>query len=153
MPGNSRIEYVEPTSVEEAKEQRKLITEQIADISQQLAKRKAERARKFIERHPDGVKTGADITPEERQENSAFYTWRKKALTALRARERALRQYNEWLTQHHRPEFDEDTHEMLEGVYQLLLQLKDEAVDFDPEEWNLVERLGTYLGIKQEQAA
>jgi hypothetical protein len=152
MPGNSRIEYIEPTSIDEALTQRRLIAEQIADISQQLLNRKVERSRRFIERHPDGTKSINDLEPDEHEEHTAYLTWRKKALTALRARENALRLYNEWIDRYDRPPMEADVQALLQSIHQLLVRLRDEEVEFEPDEWALVERLGNHVGVVQKAA-
>lgn len=135
MPGLQAV-YKEPTTLDEAEESRRLLIDEIANITQQLGEKER--------RHADGKRW----TEEE------YKSWRRKATTALRARESVLRRVNAWL-QIKKREFHA-THKngahispdrgYLLAAYQLLARLKDEdGVEFFPEEVKLMKTLEEYL--------
>lgn len=147
---SNRIEFVEPASLTEGEAQRRQLAEEISDIAQQLNGRKAAKQETFVERHPNGIQGAWELTPEERKENVDYHNWRKKALGALRARERVLRQLNDWLKAerrrlHMNENGDGATTQLLSDAYQLFEKLRADDVEFDPEEWAFVEKLREFV--------
>lgn len=149
----NRIEFVEPAGLTDAETRRRTLAEEIGDIATQLNARKQERAAKFVDRHPNGIKGAYELLPEERQENVDYMAWRKKALGALRARERVLRQLNDWLKAERRrlhmtenlPPEEKDTATLIDNAYKLFVKLREDDVEFDSEEWATIEKLREYL--------
>ena len=136
MPGLQAV-YKEPAPLEEAEESRRLLIDEIANITQQLGEKER--------RHPDGKRW----TEEE------YKSWRRKATTALRARESVLRRVNAWLqtkkrefhTQHKASNGAAASTEkvFLLAAHQLLLKLETDDVEFDPEERQLIQAIGEHL--------
>ena len=132
----TQTEYLEPTSLEAAEEARRLLIDEIANITQQLGEKER--------RHPDGKRW----TEEE------YKTWRRKATTALRARESVLRRVNAWLqtekrkfhAQHKALNKSGPTERVfLLAAHQLLIKLDTDDVEFDAEELELIKSIGDHL--------
>lgn len=153
MSSGNRIEFVEPAGLTDAEARRRQLAEEIGDIAAQLNARKQERNAKFVERHPNGIENPREITAEDRKENVDYHAWRKKALSALRARERVLRQLNDWLKAERRrlhltensPPEQRDVTTLISDAYKLFVKLREEDVEFEPAEWAIIEKLREHL--------
>ena len=135
-----RVEFVEPASLTDAELQRRHLTEKIGDIATQLSDRDR--------RHPDGTR----FTDHE------YHDWRRRALGALRAHERVLRQINDWIKQERRNARaletasldDKEMFQRINAAYKLFVKLREEGVDFTPEEWTIIEQLRACLDKPQQ---
>lgn len=150
--------FSQPRTIEDGEIQRRQIVEEIASIAQQLAERKRMQAAKFVERHPHGTKSAADIFPEERIEKVAYETWRISALKAMRMKEAMLRQLNDWLKAERRKAHTQEReasspYQLIEDAHALLLRLVEEDVEFDAEELRFIARLRKFLDDAGKKAA
>lgn len=144
------IEFVTPSSISDGEEKRRFLAEEIGDIAQQLNARRQEVRAKFAKRHPNGTRGPWDVTPEERTEIVAHEAWRNRALGDLRIREKVLRQLNDWLKEARRKAYTEagqplktpPSTRILRAAYDLFLRLHKEEVEFDHDEWQVIEALG-----------
>lgn len=139
MPEKEKHEktlFVTPKSLTDAEARRRELAEKIGDIATQLSDR--DRC------HPDG----------RRFTDAEYHAWRKKALGALRAHERVLRQTNDWIKQERRLSHAEKTAaspeelsalRLISDAYSLFVKLRDDDVEFDDAEWQVIERLRNYL--------
>ena len=85
-----------------------------------------------------------------RWSSERFHTWRKNAITALRARENVLRKLNTWIETHDKAGDEPDI--LIAKAHQLLKNLEDDVVEFEPEERAVIESLGAYLEPKKKLA-
>lgn len=158
---NNRADTAPPASITDAEVRRRRLADEIADIAQQLAARKQQRMSAFMERHPDGIQTKAELTQEDRLADHNYLQWRQKALGALRVREKALRYVNDWLRDARRREGVLETASpgeasvvrLINDAYQLFVKLREDDVEFDPEEWETVEKLRRFLHAPIKTAA
>ena len=147
----TRVVYEPPQNLFEAKVQRARLVEEISDISTQLSnKNKQDRCSAC---NGDGCQSCHQ--GYVRWSNERYHTWRQGAITALRARESALRQTNAWIEartdtlkpltageQQEKGEADR----LLEKAYGLLQRLREDLDgDLDPDEVEVVESVGEYL--------
>jgi hypothetical protein len=153
------VQFVEPTSLDEAETRRRQLTDEIQDIAQQLHERKQKRIADFADRHPQGVKSPRELTLEDRESHLHYMDWRSRALKSLRGRDRVLRRLNDWIKAEKRrlaeakaPAFNPaEARDVISSVIALFIKLKAEGIDFDPDEWALVDRLNALMrGIPSE---
>ena len=140
---DSRVEFVEPRTLLEAEAQKRRLSAEIEDIMRQLDTRRKMQIAQFNKRRPRDTNGPWKVTQEEREESIAHKDWFRRATTALRARERVLKLLDMWInaTRKKRP----DPTKLINAAHDLFVKLRDEDVEFDPEEWALVEQMETYL--------
>ena len=132
---DGRVEFSEPASLTDAEVRRRHLAEKIGDIATQLADRDR--------RHADGKR----FTDKE------YHDWRRRALGAMRAHERVLRQVNDWIKHERRRQHAEksmppeqlDAFRIIDRAYKLFVKLREEEVEFTAEEWADIELLRNYL--------
>ena len=134
-----QVTYQDPASLDSAEEQRRGLIDEIASIAQQLGDRER--------RHPDGRRWTED----------EYRTWRRRATTALRARESVLRKINAWLQTERRkfhiefkasqsqPGVQSEEKKLLKEVCGFLQRLKEEEFEFEDDELKLFETLKKHL--------
>ena len=140
-PLDHYVTYTDPGSLEQAHAWRTALIEEISDISVQLAdKNKTDRCHLCNGHGCDNCGNRGSIRwlPER------YHTWRRGALTALRARENTLRRINGWIM------VNDVTGEgaatvLIKKAYDLLQDLKEGDVDFDKEELDTIDSLRDYL--------
>ncbi len=152
MPDAHLSEFVPPPNISAGEAQRSVLIEEISKILTQLSDRDR-RVIWFLCRQCDFQ----TASPPKRDEHAfakkhefstaqgvdgerIYKEWRRKALTALRAREGVLRRLNAWLDTARG-----NAEKLLNEAYDLLLRLKDDDVEFFPEDLVVLENLRTYL--------
>ena len=143
----NRVVYSDPENLAAALTRRTQLAEEISDISTQLSDRnKQDRCTAC-----NGKGCNAcDNKGGARWTNERFHTWRKSAITALRARENVLRRLNTWIETHDKAGDEPDV--LFAKAHQLLKNLEEDDVEFEPEEREVIESLGAYLKPKQKLA-
>lgn len=142
----NRVVYSDPENLPSARTWRTQLVEEISDISTQLSDRN--KHDRCVPCNGQGCeacnnKGGVRWTSER------FHTWRKSAITALRARENVLRKLNTWIETHDRAD---EPDVLIEKAHRLLKNLEEEDVEFEPEERAVIESLGAYLEPKKKLA-
>lgn len=143
----NRVVYSDPENLAAARTWRTQLVEEISDISTQLSDRnKQDRCTSC-----NGKGCAAcDNKGGTRWTNERFHTWRKAAITALRARENVLRKLNTWIETHDKAGDEPDI--LIAKAHRLLKNLEEDDVEFDQEERAVIESLGSYLEPKQKLA-
>lgn len=121
-----------PKTLTEAEARRKELIAEVQGIQAQLG---------------DKQRTGKDhrrLSPKE------YWTWRKKAQAALNHKLSLLRQTKAWIREHRQnnlPPIDPiSAVGYLSNLYQIIMTLKDEEVDFDEDEEREIDAAGAFLG-------
>jgi hypothetical protein len=136
-------EYTEPSCIAEGEALRARFVGDIERISLQLGDRNKLNA------------DGKRLTDHE------YHTWRKSALCALNARRVVVRRLNIWLDAARRQAQVSKTHgpvvsasyAMVDAAYRLFQQLAKDDVEFEEDEWKVVESLRAYLDQTHVRAA
>jgi hypothetical protein len=154
--------YQPPSCLAEARSARARLIESIADINTQLSNKNKRRTCTAC----DGSGADGNNVPCPtckgrggfRWTDHEYHEWRQRALTALRARESVLRRINSWVSdaEHREVALEQgasaDTHDLVRKAHNLFLALAEDGVDYDTDEWQVVEELRAYLEPVTAQA-
>ena len=157
-----RVTYKPPTCLAEARSVRQKLIEDIADINAQLSDKNKRRKCLIC----DGSGAVNDMPCREcsgrggfRWADHEYHAWRQRALTALRARETVLRRVNAWISdEENRATAIErgvpvDTHDLVRKAHNLFLDLAEDGVEYESEEWKVIEELRIFLEPTTAHAA
>ena len=158
-----RTIYKQPSCLAEARSVRQKLIEDIAGINAQLSNKN--KRRKCTACDGEGSQgnnkpcTACDGRGGFRWSDHEYHEWRQRALTALRAREAVLRRVNSWIADaESRAEVLEqgvpaDTHDLIRKAHNLFLDLVQDGVELETDEWRVIEELRDFLEPKTAQAA
>lgn len=138
----AREEFVPPQSIEEAEERRQQLIQRIQEIQADLGNRNRTDP------------SGARIRSQD------YWSWKKKAVDKLTILQTELRRVKQWITQHnnaerpHEPRPLETPIELLRDAYVLLYRLREEGVELNAEEEDVLDGLRDFLtNVKRESAS
>ncbi len=157
-----RTVYKPPSCLAEARSVRQKLIEDIAGINSQLSNKNKRRKCTAC----DGEGTLGNNIPCStckgrggfRWSDHEYHSWRQRALTALRAREAVLRRVNTWVSEEeNRTEVIErgtpaDTHDLIRKAHTLFLDLVQDGVELETDEWRVIEELRDFLEPKKALA-
>lgn len=153
-----RAVYKPPTCLAEATSVRQKLIEDIAGINAQLSNKNKRRKCTACK----GRGTHGDNEPCPpcqgkggfRWSDHEYHGWRQRALTALRAREKVLRRVNQWISDEEgctaavASGVPVDTHMLIRKAHSLFLDLVEDGVELESDEWKVIEELRAFLAPK-----